>query len=77
MRIPLFLYFLSVLFAGVVQMFQLVGWRNLPVQAQAFDTELWHFAGFFMKNIPKTGCLGVKPAPRTASYTLSYTLSYT
>ena len=66
MRIPLFLYFLSVLFAGVVQMFRLIGWRNSPVQAPAFGTELWHLASSLMKNIPKTGWLGVNPAPRTA-----------
>ena len=63
MRIPLFLYFLSVLFAGVVQMFRLIGWRNSPVQAQAFGTELWHFAGFFMENIPKRSFWGAKPTP--------------
>ena len=67
MRIPLFLYFLSLLFVGVVQMFRLIGWRNLPVQAQAFGTELWHFAGFFMENIPKRSFLGGRNLhPRTA-----------
>ena len=76
MRIPLFLYFLSVLFAGVVQMFRLVGWRNSPVQAQAFGTELWHFAGFFMENIPKRSFGGRNLHPELPSYTLFYTRKF-
>lgn len=47
-------------------LFTRFGWSYARAQAPAFGTELWHLASFLMKNIPKTGCLGVNPAPRTA-----------
>ena len=61
-----FFYALCVSLCSLPVLFTHFGWSYARAQAPAFGTELWHLAGFFMENTPKTGCLGVKPAPRTA-----------